>query len=73
MRTWLAITVDVDVLALAKQYARSPGVSLSSLVEQSLREVVGAATPSFASRWRGRLQQARHDHPRHEALARRYL
>ena len=38
----LTITVDAELLPLAKRYARSRGVSLSSLIEQSLREVAAA-------------------------------
>ena len=38
MKKKLTITVDADVLPLAKRYAKSKGVSLSSLVEQALRE-----------------------------------
>ena len=39
MKKKLTITVDADVLPLAKRYAKSKGVSLSSLVEQALREM----------------------------------
>jgi post-segregation antitoxin (ccd killing protein) len=53
MKQKLTITVDADLVPAAKRYARSRGVSLSSLVEQSLREMAGEITPSFASRWRG--------------------
>ena len=74
MKQKLTITVDADLLPLAKRYARSRGVSLSSLVEQSLREVAGEHTPSFASRWRGKFQAAdQEDDPRYSALARKYL
>ena len=55
--------------ALAKRYARARGVSLSSLVEQSLREVAGKPAPSFAARWRGRFRPAERD----EALSEKYL
>ncbi|MCZ0954867.1 MAG: DUF6364 family protein [Rhodospirillaceae bacterium] len=48
MKTKLTITVDSELLPRAKQYARSRGVSLSSLIEASLREVAGEDTPSFA-------------------------
>ena len=41
MKQKLTITVDSDLLPVAKRYARSRGVSLSSLVEQSLREMAG--------------------------------
>ena len=74
MKQKLTITVDADLLPLAKRYARSRGVSLSSLIEQSLREVAGEYAPSFASRWRGKFRAAdRGDDPRYSALARKYL
>lgn len=73
MKQKLTITVDTDVLPRAKRYARTRGVSLSSLVEESLRGLVGEDAPSFSSRWRGRLQAAEGDDPRYEALARKYL
>lgn len=73
MKQKLTITVDTDVLPRAKHYARSRGVSLSSLVEESLRGLVGEDAPSFSSRWRGQLQAAHGDDPRYDALARKYL
>ena len=73
MKRKLTITVDADVIPLAKRYARSRGVSLSSLIEQSLREVAGAGRPSFAARWRGRLREAGRGDERYDALARKYL
>ena len=44
------VTVDADVLPIAKQYARAKGVSLSSLIERSLRLMAAGESPSFASR-----------------------
>ena len=74
MKQKLTITVDADLLPTAKRYARSRGVSLSSLVEQSLREMAGESTPSFASRWRGKFRAAKREgDPRYNALARKYL
>ena len=73
MKQKLTITVDADLLPKAKRYARSRGVSLSSLVEQSLRQVAEEDSPSFASRWRGRFKSADHRDPRYDALARKYL
>ena len=49
MKKKLTITVDAEILPMAKRYARSRGVSLSSLVEQSLRNVAGQEAPSFPS------------------------
>ena len=73
MKTKLTITVDAELLPKAKRYARSRGVSLSSFIEQALREVAGEDTPSFASRWRGRFRAAGRQGPRYDALARKYL
>ena len=74
MKQKLTITVDAEVLPVVKRYARSRGVSLSSLVEQSLREMAREETPSFSSRWRGKFRAAgREDDPRYEALAKKYL
>ncbi len=74
MKQKLTITVDSQLLPVAKRYARSRGVSLSSLIEQSLREVAGEHAPSFASRWRGKFRAAeREDDPRYDALAKKYL
>ena len=74
MKQKLTITVDAELLPIAKRYARSRGVSLSSLIEQSLREVTGGNVQSFASRWRGKFRAAeREGDPRYDALARKYL
>ena len=73
MKSKLTITVDSELLPRAKQYARARGLSLSSVIEASLRELAGADTPSFASRWRGRFEAARRNDGRYEALARKYL
>lgn len=67
------ITMDEELLPVAKQYARSQGVSVSSLIEGSVRAMTAGQTPSFASRWRGRLRPGGRDDARNEALARRYL
>ena len=73
MKQKLTITVDAELLPIAKRYARSRGVSLSSLVEQSLREMASESTKSFASRWRGKFRAAERDDPRYDALAKKYL
>ncbi|MCY3939207.1 MAG: DUF6364 family protein [Chloroflexi bacterium] len=73
MKQKLTITVDAELIPVAKRYARSQGVSLSSLVEQALREVAGDGSPSFASRWRGKFRPAERDDPRYYTLAEKYL
>ena len=73
MKRKLTITVDAEVVPLAKRYARSRGVSLSSLVEQSLRALTKDIEPSFVEQWAGKFEQAdRHGDPRYEHLARKY-
>lgn len=74
MKQKLTITVDSELIPIAKQYARSRGMSLSALIEQSLRDVVGDPAPSFVSRWRGKFRPAeREDDSRYDALAKKYL
>ncbi|WP_420462570.1 DUF6364 family protein [Candidatus Palauibacter sp.] len=73
MKTKLTITVDSEVVPAAKRYARVRGVSLSSLIEGSLKEMVQDEGPSFTERWRGQFRAASRDDPRYEALARKYL
>ena len=73
MKTKLTITVDRDLVPAAKRYARGRGVSLSSLVEGSLRVMVGGEAQSFARQWRGRFRPAEGDDPRYESLAAKYL
>ena len=73
MKTKLTITVDAKVLPRAKRYARARGVSLSSLVEDALRQLSGGEAPSFSSRWRGRFEPATKDDERFQVLAEKYL
>jgi post-segregation antitoxin (ccd killing protein) len=73
MKQKLTITVDRELVPEAKRYARSRGVSLSSLIETELRGLVAEEGGSFASRWRGEFKPAAHHDPRYEALARKYL
>ena len=73
MKKKLTITVDSELLPRAKRYARGRGVSLSSLVEDSLREMAGDESPSFSARWRGRFEAADGNDPLYRALAKKYL
>ena len=72
-KTKLTITVDRTLVPRAKRYARDRGVSLSSLIENALREMAGDEPPSFVDRWRGRFEPARKDDDRFRALAEKYL
>ncbi|MBP6771900.1 MAG: hypothetical protein KA154_02815 [Gemmatimonadaceae bacterium] len=74
MKTKLTVTIDKDLLPRAKRYARERGVSLSEIIEGSLRRLSDADdTPSFASRWRGQFVPAEHADERFDALAKKYL
>ena len=73
MKQKLTITVDSELVHKAKRYARSHGVSLSSVIETELRDLVSGEALSFASRWRGEFEPAEREDPRSEALARKYL
>lgn len=72
MKTKLTITIDRDLLPRAKRYARSRGVSLSSLVEDALRGLAEPDRPTFASKWRGAFVLAERDDERYRALAEKY-
>ena len=73
MKTKLTLTIDADLVPKAKRYARSRGVSLSSLVNEALEEMTTSTGPSFVDRWRGRFAPADRSDPRYEALAEKYL
>lgn len=73
MKTKLTLTIDADLLPRAKRYARTRGVSLSSLVEDALRGMAEHEAPSFVDRWRGRFEAASRDDERYRALAEKYL
>ncbi len=72
MKQRLSITVEADLIPVAKRYARSKGVSLSALIEESLREITQDAAETFSRRWRGKFREAERDDPRCQALARKY-
>jgi len=73
MKTKVTLTIDEDLLPKAKALARGKGMSLSQLVENSLREKAGAEGESFAARWRGRFVPAERDDERYRALAAKHL
>ena len=74
MKKKLTLTIDADLVPLAKSYAHSQGLSLSSLVERSLRELAELGAPSFTSKWRGQFKGAESEgDARYNFLARKYL
>jgi hypothetical protein len=72
MKTKLTITVDEALLPRAKKMARRRGVSLSSVVEESLRRLASEET-DFVSRWRGKFEGVGTDDPRMAYLRKKYL
>jgi len=74
MKTKLTVTIDRDLVPVAKRYARARGVSLSELIEASLRRISGEAdTASFSARWRGKFTASGNGDERYQALAKKYL
>ena len=73
MKRKLTITVDENLIPVAKKYARSRGMSLSAMIENALREATAQRDQSFASRWRGKFRPAERDDPRYDALSKKYL
>ena len=74
MKQKLTITLDADLLPLARQYAETKGISLSALIEHALRELTSEETPTFAAKWRGKFQKSeRENDDRYDFLANKYL
>ena len=73
MKTKLTITVDADLIPRAKRWAQARGVSLSSVIEDALRELAAEESISFVERWRGAFEPASRDDDRFRALAEKYL
>lgn len=73
MKDKLTLTIGRDLIPAAKRHARSIGTSLSSLVEEALREMIGVKKETFAVRWRGTLNIVERDEPRFQALTQKYL
>ncbi|MCY3658408.1 MAG: DUF6364 family protein [Caldilineaceae bacterium] len=69
----LMLTIDRDVILAAQEYARSVGVSLSSLVEELLGSMICNKPEPFATRWRGSLKIVERDEPRFQAIKHKYL
>ena len=73
MKAKLTVTIDKELIPKAKEQARSQGVSLSGLIERSLRGLTLERRPSFSARWRGRFKAARRRGDRYKILAEKYL
>ena len=73
MKTKLTVTIDKELVPRAKRYAEMRGVSLSRLIESSLRDVTAGESGSFSQRWRGKFKAAERDDDLYRALARKHL
>ena len=74
MKTKLTLTVDENLIPMAKRYAGIRRMSLSQIVETTLMRMTGASGDvSFSRRWRGRFAPLKKASPRYKALSRRYL
>lgn len=73
MKQKRTVMIDRELVLRAKRFARERGVSVSSLIEEALREMTAdAEDTSFSGRWRGRLVLAEHDEARFQALIEKY-
>lgn len=73
MKTKLTVTIDEELVPVAKQFARAKGISLSQLIETSLRELSAQKSSSFSARWRGKFRPAARDDERYRQLEKKYL
>lgn len=73
MKTKLTVTIDKDLIPIAKAHARSQRMSLSGVIESALRSLASGDKHSFAQRWRGRLRAADRKDERYAMLAKKYL
>ena len=73
MKTKLTITIDEDLIPVAKEHARSQRKSLSGIIEAALRALTSSEKVTFARRWRGRFRPSKRKGDRYDALAKKYL
>jgi Family of unknown function (DUF6364) len=73
MKTALTVNIEEELIPRAEEVARERGISLSELVETSLRSVTEKPEDTFSRRWRGKFKPADRDGERYKALAERYL
>jgi len=70
----VTITMDEDLVPEAKRFAKAQGLSLSQLIENTLRSVgagSGAEGP-FSKRWRGKFSPSLVSDERYKALEEKY-
>ena len=73
MKTKLTVTIDEDLVPAAKKKARARGLSLSQLIENSLRDLDSEPGEPFSRRWGGRFVPADRNDELYRALAKKHL
>lgn len=73
MKAKLTITIDQEIIPLAKLQAKQQGLSLSQMIENALRALSARESKSFSRRWRGKFRVAEKADDRFRGLAERYL
>ena len=59
MKEKLTITIEKNLIPLAKRTAKRRGKSLSSIIEDLLLSLHGEAQSPFSERWRGKFKLAK--------------
>ncbi|RMF60244.1 MAG: hypothetical protein D6748_04590 [Calditrichaeota bacterium] len=72
MKTRINLTIDKEIVPLAKRYARKMGKSVSELVELLLREHIQMEEPTFSQKWLGKFTVEVKNERRFEKLSQRY-
>lgn len=72
MKTKLTLTLEEDLIPLAKKLAKEKGSSLSNLIEESLQNLIAESMPSFSKKWRGTFSINRNIDTRRSYLSKRY-
>lgn len=73
MKTKLTVTIEEDLVPVAKAFAKSRGKSLSQIIEDSLRALSAADGQTFSEEWTGSLRPANKKDERYRKLADKYL
>jgi hypothetical protein len=73
MKTKLTLSVDKELVAFGKAYAKRTGTSLSKFLEDALEEVRARDGQTFYEKWAGKLvPRSDADDPKLEYLLKKY-
>ena len=73
MKAKLTVSIDRDLIPVAKRFARSRGMSLSRVIENALRDLSNGDEQTFSERWTGSLAPSNKRDARYKKLAKKYL